>query len=279
MSINRTSTVHTSSDDICQGPNHELLVERGVLALGAEEGGQHILSPARYARQFEDFNGGTAVLGTTLPIGPNAWRSRVGSDGQCVNWTITDSIPGGVAVGVIGDTTASMAVSGVQLDSGMNWKANQGELAFEARVKMSAIETIAVFIGFTDQVAALEMPIHSAASANTITTNATDGVGFFFDTSMDDDTWWIAGVANGTDSTHQNTGIAPVADTYAVFRIELTTAGVATFYINGTQVGTAMTGAVTPTVALTPVVAGFNRTTTGTPSLTVDYIAVQGLRA
>jgi hypothetical protein len=136
-----------------------------------------------------------------------------------------------------------------------------------------------VFIGFTDQVGALEMPIHAAASANTLTTNATDAVGFMFDTSMDDDNWWLVGVANNTDATHEDTAETPVADTYAIFRIELSSAGAATFYYNGTQVGSAMTGAVTATVALTPVIAGFNRTTTGTPTITADYVYVSANRA
>ena len=277
MAITQTSTVHTSSDKICQGPNNELMVDRGVIVLGPQTGGQHIISPARYARTFDDFDGATVALSSTIPASSGMWRSRVGSDGQCVNWTISAG-NGGVVIGTIGDSTASMAVSGVQLDQGLSWKANMGELVFEARVKMSAIADISVFIGLTDQIAALEMPIHSAASANTITTNATDGCGFFFDTSMTADTWWVAGVANDVDATHQNSGLAPVADTYAVFRIEVTSTGGASFYYNGTLVGTAMTGAVTATVALTPVIAGFNRTTTGTPTLTVDYVYVAALR-
>lgn len=275
MTIIRTSTVGaSSSDQTSHGPDYELLNRRGHLVLG-EYGRQYHVGPQRVVSLFDDFEGGGQAYSTTVVDG---WRSRVGSDGQIVAFTRTEALEG-TAVGVIGDTTASMAVSGVQLDRGLNWKANQGNLVFEARVKQSAIETVAVFIGFTDQTAALEMPIHSAASANTITTNATDAVGFFFDTSMDDDNWWLAGVANGTDATHEDTEIAPVADTYAVFRIELSTTGVATFYYNGTQVGSAMTGAVTATVALTPVIAGFNRTTTGTPSITVDYVYVSANRS
>lgn len=277
MAITQTSTVHTSSDRICQGPNNELMVARGTLVLGEATGGQHVISPARYATIFEDFTGAAVALSTTIPASPGMWRGRKGSDGQGVDWTVSAG-NGGVVIGTIGDTTASMAVSGVQLDAGLNWKPNQGELMFEARVKMSQIATIAVFIGFTDQVGALEMPIQSASSANTLTSNATDAVGFMFDTEMTADTWWLVGVANGTPATHQNTALAPVADTYAVFRIELSTAGVASFYYNGSLVGTTMTGATTATVALTPVVAGFNRTTTGTPTLTVDYITVQALR-
>lgn len=253
--------------------NGQLIAPAGVVA--GDNGSRIALPSPRTATRFDDFTGGTQAFSTTIVDG---WRSRKGSDGQCVDWTVTDSAINGTAVATIGDTTASMAVSGVQLDSGMVWKANQGELAFEARLKMSQITTISVFLGFTDQVAALEMPIYSAASANTLTTDATDAVGFMFDTSMTDDTWWLVGVANNTDATHQNTSIAPVADTYATFRVELTAAGAARFYINGKQVGSLMSGAVTATVALTPVIAGFNRNTSGTPTLTADYVHVSGLR-
>jgi len=276
MAITQTSTVHTSSDHICQGPNHELIINRGDLVLGPT-GGQHMISPARYARIFEDFDGAAVALSATIPATPGAWRSRKGSDGQGVDWTVSAG-NGGVAIGTIGDTTATMAVSGVQLDQGLNWKANMGELVFEARVKMSQITLISVFIGLTDQVAALEMPANSAASANTITTNADDVVGFMFDTSMTADTWWLVGSANTVDATAQNSVLAPVADTYAVFRIEIGSTGIATFYYNGAAVGTAMTGAVTATVALTPVIAGFNRDTSNTPTLTCDYVMVQAVR-
>jgi hypothetical protein len=230
-------------------------------------------SPVRQA-MFNDFDGAAVALSTTVTQGVLARKGTTNT----VDFTVT-SAPGGTVVGTIGDTTASMAVSGVQLFGGLHFKANQGEVCFEARVKLSQITTIAAFIGFTDQVAALEMPIQSAASANTITTNATDAVGFFFDTSMTADTWWLAGVANDVDATHENTTFAPVADTYAVFRIELTAAGGAKFFYNGKQVGSLMSGAVTPTVALVPTIAAFNRTTSATPTITADYWHASALRA
>lgn len=274
MAIDFTASVQSLSDQFAAGPSDEFLVKSGKAYLG-EEGAQFGLPSGELVTFFDDFTGGSEALSTTIIDG---WRSRVGSDPQCVAWTVTPAVNGTV-VGTIGDTTASMAVSGIQLDRGLCWKANQGNLMFEARVKMSQITTISVFIGLTDQTGALEMPIHSAASANTITTNATDAVGFMFDTSMTADTWWLVGVANDVDATAQNTTTAPVADTYATFRIELSTAGEATFYYNGTAVGTAMTGAVTATVALTPVIAGFNRDTTGTPTITADYVLVSADRA
>lgn len=274
MTMIRTSTVDTASDHTCHGPNLELMNRRGQLTLG-DYGRQYHFGPQRVVQLFDDFNRSAIAFATTAVDG---WRSTKGTDGQAVDFTITPAVNGTV-VGTIGDTTASMAVSGVQLDAGLNWKANQGDLVFETRVQVSAIADVAFFFGLTDQTAALEMPIHSAASADTITTNATDAVGFMFDTSMDTDNWWLVGVANNSDATAQDVGSAPEAATYYVLRIELSSAGVATFYIDGTQVGTAMTGAVTATVALTPVLAGFNRTTTGTPTITADYIYVSANRA
>jgi hypothetical protein len=103
-------------------------------------------------------------------------------------------------------------------------------------------------------------------------------VGFFFDTSMSTDNWWLAGVANDVDATHQNSTFAPVIDTYAVFRIEVGTDGSACFFYNGRIVGTKMASATRPTIALTPVIAGFNRTTSGNGSITVDYLNVSGNR-
>lgn len=252
--------------------DRRLMVPRGIVV--GEHGKQVAFpSPDRVAF-FEDFLGGAQAFSTTIVDG---WRSRKGTT-NTTDWTVTEGV-NGTAKGTIGDTTASMAVSGVQLDRGLDWKANQGGLAIEARLKISTIATIAIFFGFTDQVAALEMPIQSAASADTFTTNATDAVGVMFDTSMSTDNWWLTGVANNVDATMQNSAFAPVADTYETWRIEITAAGVAVFFRNGVQIGTPLSGALTSTVALTPVFAGFNRTTSGNPTYEVDYLAVSALRA
>lgn len=250
-----------------------LIIPKGFVS--GEHGSQIVQSAPTIVSWFDDFLGGSQAFSTTIIDG---WRSRKGSDGGCVDWTITPDVSGKI-VGTIGATTASMAVSGTQLDRGLAWKANQGMLCFEARVKLSAITNIAAYIGFTDQTAALEMPIQSAASADTITTNATDGVGFMFDTSMATDDWWLVGVAADADATLQDTTFAPVADTYETFRIELSATGEAVFFRNGSRVGSGkMSGAVTATVALTPCIVGFNRTTSGTPTITCDYLHVSGTR-
>lgn len=250
-----------------------LMVPQGLRT--GNHGKQVTIASSIEAAFMDDFAGAGVAFSTT----PNGgWLSRKGTT-NAVDWTVTAGV-GGTVVGKVGDTTASMAVSGVQLSRGLNWKANQGQLSAEFRFKTGIITNIAWFLGFTDQESALEMPIQSAGSADTFTTNATDAVGVMFDTSMATAKWWLTGVANDVDATMQNTAVAPVADTYETWRVELSTTGVAVFFRNGVQIGTAMNTAVTATVALTPVIAGFNRTTANgaTTIGTADYIHVSGLR-
>jgi hypothetical protein len=170
-----------------------------------------------------------------------------------------------------------MAANGVQLEQSLNWKPSQGNLVFEARVKMDAITTVALFAGFTDQVSALEMPA-TLGGGDALTTNLTDGVGFLFDTGADTDTIWLVGVRNDTDAAKQDSGLAFAADTWRTLRLELDSAGNATFFVDGVQRGTAMANATTAAVALTPVIAGFSRAA-ASRVFTVDYVLVQADRA
>lgn len=174
------------------------------------------------------------------------------------------------------DVAASMAVNGAQGQLFLDWRADAGGLFAEFRVKTDAITTLALFIGFTDQIAALEMPF-TLAAGDALTSNATDAVGVLFDTAADTDNWWLVGVANNVDATKQNVAVAPVAGTYETWRIEISAAGAATFYRNGSVIGTAMTGAVTPTVLLTPVVAAFSRAA-ASRTILLDYLHVQANR-
>jgi hypothetical protein len=250
-----------------------LVVPGGFVS--GRHGSQNFHSSPTMSVFNHDFDGAAQAFSTTAVDG---FRSRKGSDGACVDWTITEAQNGTVKA-VLGSTTASMAVSGAQLDRGLAYKANQGGLFFEARLKTSVVTNIAYFMGFTDQTSALEMPVNSAASADTITTNATDGCGFMFDTSMTTKDLWLVGVANDTDATKQDALVAPVLATYQTLRVELSTTGIATFYRNGSQIGTAMSGAVTATVLLTPVIAAFNRTTSGVPTIEVDSWSHGAIRA
>ena len=200
------------------------------------------------------------------------WVLLSGSDAQALDPAINAQV-GGVARLTCGnDATTTMTVNGSQIAGGLNFKAENGELVFETRVKMSAITNIVVFAGFTDAIT-LEMPINSAGSADTITTTATDACGVFFDTGMATDNWWAAGVANGTDATHVNTTYAPVADTWERWRLQVDSSGNMTVYRNGLRAAT-VTSAVTASVALAPTVAAFSETTTA-HTVDIDYIVAE----
>lgn len=251
--------------------DRKLVVPSGFRA--GNDGSQIDLPSPAVATLFDDFAGAGVAYSTTIVDG---WRSRKGSDAACVDWTVTPA-ENGTVVGTIGSTTASMAVSGVQLDAGLSWKASAGGLTFETRLKLSTIANVCVFAGFTDQTSALEMPFN-ASGASTMVSTCSNGCGILYDTTYTSaENWLGVGVKGDTDSTIVDVGYAPAAATYYTLRVEIGDDEVARFYVDGILYGSA-SAAVTKTVALTPVIAGFNKTTTGTPTITVDYVHVSAAR-
>lgn len=247
----------------------ELVNDRNGNVAGKMNADGSLQWPAAFGpRIFDDF------LGDVIA---DQWAVAKGSDGACVDFAHLTGVNGMLQATMGAGAGADMAANGVQLHSALQWKANQGGLIFECRVKISAITNVALFVGLTDQIASLEMPIQSAASADTITTNATDAVGFMFDTAMAIDNIWLVGVANNTDATKQNSGLAFAADTFRTCRVEVDASGNADFFIDGARVGSKMAAAVTATVALTPVVAGFTLAAAAR-TCQVDYILTQANR-
>lgn len=226
---------------------------------------QRVRTGSSIVELFDDF------LGDSLAAN---WNGRVGSNGSCVAPAVVAAVGGYVRLTAGADAGGTMALNGSQLDSFLNWQANSIGLFCEFRIRLTAITNVAVFIGFTDQVAALEIPIESAGSADTLTSNATDAVGVMFDTSMATDNWWLVGVANDVDATAQDAGVAPTASTFETWRIVLSTGGNATFFRNGVAVGTSMTAATRGTVPLTPVVAALSRSSAAR-NIDLDHILVQ----
>jgi hypothetical protein len=202
------------------------------------------------------------------------WNVVEGTDSSTSDAVVTNDIAGTLVMTTGDSATVTMAGNGIQVTHGAfyNWKAANGGLRFEARLKVSAITNIYLFVGFTD-LGTLEAPIESAGSADTITTNATDAVGFMFDTRMSTDNIWLVGVKGDTDATKQDTSQALVADTYITLGLEVNSSGAADFYINGAKVGSRMSDALTTTVGLTPTIAAAS-ITTATRTVTVDYVDV-----
>ncbi len=194
-----------------------------------------------------------------------------GSDAEAVDPVIS----GNALVLVSGnDSTGTFVVNGSQAIADVGYTLSAGPLVVEAMVKISAITNVYAYFGITDQKVALEAPIESAGVSDTITTTATDAVGFMFDTRMTTDNIWLVGVNNNVDETPQNSLLAFLANTYDVLRIEIATNGDANFYINGAQVGSTMTTACRTSVPLYPTLA-VSETALASRTETVDYLYVR----
>lgn len=250
-----------------------LLTKKGLVlgSLGGTVSGQSVLNSPTDFGFFDDFE----------QLNTGRWLATEGTDSATSNAAILAGGIGGVLRLTTGDAGTGLAADTEQLTNNtLMFKAANGNLVFEIRVKLSAITTCWAFFGFTDTVAAaLEAPVESAASVNTLTTNATDAVGFMFDTRMSTDNWWAVGVANNTDATAQNIGYAPVADTYEILRVEVDTSGGAVFYRNGVKIGTRMSGAVTASVALTPIMAVSKTSVAASMTCDIDYVHASCARA
>lgn len=245
----------------------------GPYAIGLNNDGDLIVggrivspSPDKKIRLFDDF------LGDVIA---DQWAVVEGADTATSDAVVTNG-PGGILRLTTGDSaTVTYAGNGIQITQGAfyNWQASLGGLRLEARIKIDDITLAAFFVGFTD-VGTFEAPIESAGSANTITTNASDAVGFFYDTRMTDDNIWIAGVKGDTDATHVDTGTAPVNATYIRLAVEVDSSGNATFFINGDAVGK-VTDAITAATVLTPTIAATSLDSGTSKNLDVDYIEVE----
>lgn len=220
-------------------------------------------SPAKVA-MFDDF------LGDVIA---DQWNYTEGTDSATSASAILAGGAGGVLRITSGDAGTGLAADGICLATELQWKAANGGLVAEARLKISRITTAHLFFGFTD-VATLEVPIEASGTADGLVSNGSNSVGILFDTRMTNDMFWLTGVKGDTDATAQNTSIAPVADTYVTLTVSLDALGVAVFAINGVTVGTAMTNAVTPATALTPVLSFGPTSVAASITCDVDYIGV-----
>ena len=169
------------------------------------------------------------------------------------------------------------AWSGPSLD----YSPEDGQITFEAKIKLSRLSYLTAFIGLTDTLVSTTLELPFSLAADTLTSTATDAVGFLWDPAADDDYWQCVGVADDTDADVLSTAVAPVADTYVVLKVVIATDGSARFFINGTLIGT-LTGACSTDVDLVPAIivsassAYEGTTTTSTTSTSTTAAPTQG---
>ena len=192
----------------------------------------------------------------------------------------TAAIVAGKAGGQVNLVTGATSGNRAHLWSGLNHLASEGsiEVVFIVSNRTDVADR-ALFIGLTD-VGTQETPIE--ISGTTITSNASNAVGFVYDTDATSDIWYIQGVAGDVDTPltaatwNGDSTLVPVAETQDEFRIIVNTDGDATFYINGEYVGT-VTNAVGTTALLTPI-ANIETRENGANTLWVDYGKVESGR-
>lgn len=226
------------------------------------------LVPSEQIVLFDDF------LGDVIA---DQWNVVEGADTTTSDAAIVNGLGGLLRLTTGDSATLTYAGNGIQVTQGafFNFRAAEGGLELEARIRLDNIATAAFFVGFTDN-GAFEAPIEASGTANGITTTATDAVGIMFDTRMADDVLWGVGVANDVDAVPVNLGIAPVNNTFITLGVKVDASGRATFLVNKRAVGVAA-NAVRANIALTPTIAATSLVA-ASRLLDVDYIHAKANR-
>ena len=186
---------------------------------------------------------------------------------------VADSLSGEITLKSSTDDGINSANSTTITLDELNFKANQGGLVLETRLKIDAITVVALFVGFTNAISStVELPLWK--TADNIDSDAADACGIGFDTDGTTDEWFQGGVKATTDTAPTHSGSAPGINTYVTLRVEVSSAGAVTGYINGTAIGAATANAVTATVALTPMIVVSSRSA-AQRIMTIDYIWAQ----
>jgi hypothetical protein len=222
-------------------------------------------------RLFDDFYG-TWAIGDAGPA--DTWSATAGNGaGTQTATTVANSVNGEITLkssSADGAFTANaVALTGLSL----GFKANQGGLSLQTKIKLSDISEAYLFVGFTDAISTtLEQPIFLNTTA--IDSDAANACGVLYDVDGTTKQWCQGGVKADADTTPVYSGTAPVDDTYVTVRVEVSAAGAVQGFINGTAIGAAVANAVTITTALTPAIIVANRSANQVVA-TLDYIDVQ----
>ena len=220
----------------------------------------------------DDFEG-TWAIGDAGPA--DRWSTTAGAGtATAVATTVAASLCGEVTLKSASDDGTDAQNLSTFTAIGLAYKANQGGLAMEARIKLDVVATAYLFVGFTDTISTtVEAPIFLVAAD--IDSTATNACGVCYDTDGTTKQFFQGGVKADTDTVPVYSGGAPTAGTYFTVRVEVSAAGAVRGYINGVPIGSGpVANAVTITTALTPAIFVGNRTAAQVIA-TIDYIKVE----
>ena len=231
------------------------------------------LDRADYWEFFDDFSNVQTLTENDIPYILNA-----GTDDLAADPAYSAGIGGWLAL-VTGDDDGTTTVDSSQFALAYPIQIGKGPCIFETRLHIATATTnVSVCAGLTDSTAREEP---ASISSGTITTNATDGCVFVYDTSATTDQWYCVGVDGNTDATGNGLATAngiPTAGVFQTLRIEIFNASDAKFYIDDVHVGSLTANAASIDVNLyaTVIACGDG---TASKTVNVDYIYVAGPRA
>lgn len=178
-----------------------------------------------YKEFFEDWTGADNI--STAVADGIMWLNS--SDGGNTAFAIVADAQGPIVQGATDTTDDDMMEIAYHL---LTWSVQHGELYMEARVKVSvgAVASVAVNVGFNDDVLDDSNTLPIELSGTTFTANAAEWVGVVFDADATNDDFHVAYIddtALPTESTAnlRMTGVAPVLDEWFGVAIRLTDAG------------------------------------------------------
>ena len=220
---------------------------------------------------FEDFEG-TWAIGDAGPA--DKWATTAGSGtGNEVATTVSSSVNGEVTLKSASDDGNHAANCSTFTSIAKSFKASQGGLAVEAKIKIDDISEAVLFVGFTDSLAStVELPIF--LNGANIDSDATDACGIGYDVDGTTKQFFHGGVKNDTDTTPAYSGTAPVDATYFVVRVEVSSSGAVRGYVNGKPIGPEVENAITASTSVCPAIIIGNRSANQVIA-TIDYIKVE----
>lgn len=227
-------------------------------------------TPIGKVSQFDDF------LGDTLNTDKWATSSDSGDTAIAIPAT---AVVDGSAQGATAATDNNM----IEIGGALAWRAQDGLMVMEARLKLDSVANVAFNVGLNDDQNEDSNTLPVELATVTFTSNAGTWVGFVFDIDATTDTIRCFAVDDDNDNAIPvDTSKTPVAGTYSTYRIEVQDMGsgnmtLARFYIDGELVGT-IENAVDRDALLGPHVGVENRTASA-HQIDIDYILVEKSRA
>jgi len=240
----------------------------------------------RIFRRFERSTGETVTANAPIflkddflgDVLQDPWNICLGSDAQAAG-AIVAGQSGGLLRLTSGNNSGTAAEDIAMLNAGLNFlSGTHYDLNLEVKIRMNtAITGGTMGIGFTDvhsTTGSTEEP--SSIATATLTTNATNGGGIIFDTGATSKKFHVWGVNADTDSVFYDTGVAPVADTFNILRVQLSQGLLLKAWIDGVLVKS-QASAVATGIPL-GLYAYVNATTTASVVCDIDYVAVWASR-